>query len=45
MSQGVCQICGEEREFENSPQIEGWTLLRERQRRDDGEDSQEEEQP
>ncbi len=55
-SKGVCQHCGESREFENAPQVETWLQQQARQRREretdaedadaeDEADSEEEEKP
>ncbi|MFQ6027218.1 MAG: hypothetical protein ACE5Q6_06980 [Dehalococcoidia bacterium] len=44
ISRGICQICGEEREFENSPETGTWAELRDRHRRDQAAELKEEQE-
>ena len=44
-SKGVCQICGEDREFQNSIETEPWRQLLARQRQNGKADYEKEKQP
>ena len=41
ISKSVCQLCGEERQFQNAPQLDTWAQDQARRRQDNREDSKE----